>query len=104
MMPSVHLHRHARGRVRIPGQGWIDVAKLSGRYTDVQGSIYGKACKAFIDTAARLEKGWPATDLSRIASKAGTAKRSESTSASATHPPSDKVGVFLIWENNCCID
>ena len=103
LMPSVHQHRHARGTVRLPGQGWIDVAKYSGRYTDVQGAVYGKSCKAFVDTAARPERGRPITELSRMASRAGTAQRSESTSASTTFLPSNEVKVFLSWENDCCI-
>ena len=49
LMPSVHSHKHARGTVRLPGEGWVDVSKFSGRYTEVQGAVYGKSCKAFVD-------------------------------------------------------
>ena len=72
LMPPVHAHKHVRGTVRIPREGWIDVSKYSGRYTDVQGAVYGKSCKAFVDRTSRLEKGWPATELSRMAETAGT--------------------------------
>ena len=68
---TAHVHKHARGTVKMP-EGWVDVSKLSGRYTEVQGAVYGKACKDFADQTGRLEKGRPVTDLSRMAEKAGT--------------------------------
>ena len=103
-MPSVHPHRHARGTVRLLGQGWIDVSKYSGRYTDVQGAVYGKACKAFVDRVAQPEKGRPTTELSRIAEQTGTAERSGSASVSPAPLPPGRTKVFLLLENDCCID
>ena len=93
LMPSIHIHRHARGTVRIPGQGWVDASKYSGRYTHVQGFVYGQLCKVFVDSVARPEKGRPTTELSRMADKAGTAERSGSAGASPAPLPADRVKV-----------
>ena len=100
---SAHTHRHARGTVRLP-EGWVDVSKLSGRYTEVQGAVYGKSCKAFVDQTKRLEKGRPVTDLSRMAEKAGTSEQGVKSGALLNFSSPGETKVYLLLPNDCCID
>ena len=81
------------------------MSKYSDHYTDVQGAVYGKACKSFVDRTFRLEeKGRPTTELSRMAEKAGTAERCGGASAYPAPLPTERPKVYLLWSNDCCVD
>jgi len=38
--PTTHDHRHIRGGHKIEGEGWMSVARRSGKYSRVQAAVY----------------------------------------------------------------
>ena len=53
LMGTSHEHKHARGTMKVEGEGWQSVARYTGKYTPEEGAVYGKACKAYCDSVAR---------------------------------------------------
>merc|ERR1712051_1101329 len=103
LVHTAHTHKHARGTVKT-ADGWTDVSKLSGRYTEVQGAVYGKACQAFVERKERAEKNRPETALSRMAERAGTSEQGARSGAVQDFSPTGEGKVFLLLPNDCCID
>ena len=80
----------------------MDLANNSGRYTGVQGAVYGKSCKVFVAGASKMEKQRLATLLSNVAERSSTA--SGDTRTVSAQGPTERLKVYLLWEDDCCIE
>ena len=77
LAPTTHTHRHCRGGMTVTGEGSMNVAAYSGRYTAVQGTVYGKSCRVFCDTHERPTGSTPLTRLRKLANESKAARRLE---------------------------
>ena len=55
LVEMTHGHRQVRGHMNVECEGRQSVPEHSGKYTAELGAVFGKACKAFVDSVDRKE-------------------------------------------------
>ena len=104
LAPTTHNHRHCRGGMTVIGEGSMSVASYSGRYTAVQGTVYGKACKTFCETHERPSGPLPPTRLQKLANGSKAAHRLEESKQPAREFRGHGTRQFLLRGDDQCID
>ena len=88
----------------VEGEGSCSVAQYSGRYSPVQGAVYGKSCKTFVDQVERPRTDGryfrPMTLLRMLAQKSSVAQGSQELSGER----SDGAPQFLLRSDDVCVD
>ena len=82
----------------------MNVAAYSGRYTAVQGTVYGKACKAFCDAHGRPPGTAPLTRLQKMANGSKAARRLEEGNQPTQEYRGHGTRQFLLRGDDQCID
>ena len=101
LVDCTHEHAHARGTMRVEGEGTQRVAQYTGRYNAVQGSVYAKACERFCaECARRTHEDDTASELQRLADKSPVA----TGRGNAKKYKAGGVKQFLLKGNDECVD
>ena len=100
LVGTSHDHRHARGQMHVDGEGSRNVAEYTGKYTPEQGTAYGKACKAFVDTACRRQEQRSSSALKALADQSRVPYEGPGVAMKSGHGTQQ----FLLRSDDLCVD
>jgi len=98
LVGTSHEHRHARGGMHVECEGWKSVAAYTGKYTAELGTVFAKACHAFVaETSRRSER--VDTRLKTLADKSLVAKEQGAPISICHGTPQ-----FALQSDDKCVD
>ena len=105
LLGTTHEHRQVRGHMYVECQGRLSISEHSGTYTSQLGAVFGKACKAFVDSAERMDKTKrPPTALRKLADESGVVAAKGCPAVEAGGRETLDSPQYLLLGNGACVD